>query len=118
MANRHYFEASFGDLSAIARGLDAAHIAIGIDPQLAAAHRGLALNLQQVGRLGEALPAYRKAVELDPSYTVGLNDLSYAEMTQGRLDEALKHSRRALQLLPNTARGVLPRGRRSPVSRR
>ena len=103
LADRYYYEASFGDLSAIARGLEAAHIAIGIDPQLAHARNGLALNLQQLGRLGEALPAYRKAVELDPSYATGLTDLSYAEMTQGRFDEALKHARRGLQLLPNTA---------------
>ncbi len=101
-ANKAYFQAAYGDLSAFERGLDAAHKALAIDPQLASAHHGLALNLHQVGRLQEALLAHRKAVELDPSYTIGLNDLSFSESTAGRCDDALKHSKRALQLSANT----------------
>ena len=103
IANRSYFQVAFGDLSAYARGVDAAHRALAIDPQLASAHRGLALNLQQIGRLGEALPEYRKAVELDPSYTSGLNDFSFGLITAGQFDEALKYSKRALELTANTS---------------
>ena len=42
--------------------------------ELASGYRGLALNLHQMGRLREALPAYRKAVALDPSHTARFQD--------------------------------------------
>ncbi len=103
IAHAAYFQAAYGDLSAFERGLQAAHEALAIDPQLASAHHGLAMNLHQVGRLQEALRAHRKVVELDPSYTTGLNDLSFSESTAGRFDDALKHSARALQLSANTS---------------
>ena len=102
IANASYFQAAYGDLSGLTRGLDAAHKALAIDPQLASAHHGLAMNLQQQGRLREALAAHRKAVELDPNHTDHLLDLSFGEATAGRCDEALKHSTRALELTRNT----------------
>ena len=43
-------------------------MALKIDPELASGYRGLALNLNEIGRLREALPAYLKAVTLNPSY--------------------------------------------------
>ena len=55
IANNYYFLGAYGDLSALPRGLDAAHKALEIDPQLGSAHETLALNLQQMGRLQEAL---------------------------------------------------------------
>ena len=101
---RSYFQAAYGDLSGLARGLDAAHKALAIDPQLASAHHGLAMNLQQQsGGCTRRCAAHRKAVELDPSDTGGLIDLSFSEATAGRYDEALKHSTRALELQPEHA---------------
>jgi eukaryotic-like serine/threonine-protein kinase len=103
IADLSYFQSAYGDLTAPARGLDAAGDALAIDPQLASAHHALGMNLTQLGRLREALPALRRAVSLDPSYSTGLNDAAFGESTAGRFDEALKYSRRALQLTPNTA---------------
>jgi serine/threonine-protein kinase len=105
IANACYFLGAFGDLSALARGVDAANRALEIDPELASGHRGLALNLHQLGRLREALPAYRKAITLDPSYTGGLHDLSFGENTAGRYDEALEYAKRGRELTSNTATG-------------
>jgi len=102
IANDYYFLGAYGDLTALPRGLDAAHKALEIDPQLGAAHETLALNLQQMGRLQEALAEYRRAVALAPSDTGVLNDTSFGEVTAGRYDEALTHARRALALEPNT----------------
>jgi len=102
IANHYSSLGAYGDLAALPRGLDAAHTAIEIDPQLGAAHEALALNLQQMGRLQEALVEYRRAVAIAPSDTEVLNDTSFGEVTAGRYDEALMHARRALALEPNT----------------
>ena len=82
-----------------------------IDPQLASAHHALAMNLQQLGRLQDALRVAPQAVELDPNYTEGLNDISFGLVTAGLCDEALKHSKRALELRPEQTDGLLPRRR-------
>jgi TolB-like protein/Flp pilus assembly protein TadD len=102
IATNFYFLGAYGDLTALPRGLDAAHKAIEIDPQLGAAREALALNLQQMGRLQEALAEYRRAVAIDPSNTDVLSDASFGESTSGRYDEALTHASRALALVPNT----------------
>ncbi len=101
LAVRYQFLASFGDLSAGPRGLDAAHKAIAVDPQLAQGHHALAVSLGQVGRLRESIEAFRKAVALDPSFTDALNDIGVALNIAGRFDEALVGSIRAMQLTPN-----------------
>jgi tetratricopeptide (TPR) repeat protein len=98
IANREYFQAAYGDPSAGARGMDAAQKALAIDPQLATAHHGLAMNLHQVGRLQEALRAHRKAIEFNPSYMGGLTDIGFSEATAGHYDEALKYAKRAAEL--------------------
>jgi TolB-like protein/Tfp pilus assembly protein PilF len=105
IASASYLLGAYGDLPALTRGVEAANKALEIDPELASGHHGLALNLHQLGRLREALPAYRKAVALDPSYTGGLYDLSFGENTAGRYDEALKYGRRGLELTSNTSTG-------------
>jgi Flp pilus assembly protein TadD len=92
----------YGDLTAVARGLEAAHHALDIDPQLASAYRGLALNLHQLGRLQEALPSYHRALALYPNYVGGLVDTAFGENTAGLFDQGLSHSKHALQLEPNT----------------
>jgi serine/threonine-protein kinase len=98
-----YLLGAYGDLSALPRGVDAANKALELDPELASGYHGLALNLHQLGRLREALPAYRKAIALDPSYLDGLLDVSFGENTAGRFDEGLRYSRRGLELTSNTA---------------
>jgi TolB-like protein/Tfp pilus assembly protein PilF len=105
IANACYFLGAYGDLSALARGVDAANKALEIDPELASGYHGLALNLHQLGRLREALPAYRKAIALDPSYAEGLADVSFGENTAGRYDEALKYGERGRELTANTSTG-------------
>ena len=55
------------------------------------------MNLSQLGRLREALPAFRKAVELSGSGG-NLFDLSHGELTAGRFDEALRAAKRASDL--------------------
>jgi TolB-like protein len=101
IAFRSYNQGAYGNLPALARGLEAAHKAIEIDPQLAVAYHALALNLQQMGRLQEALPEYRKGVELSPSAVNTLNDFSMGLATAGRCDESLTFSKRSLALAPN-----------------
>jgi len=97
IANAHYFQGAYGDLPALARGIEAANQAIKIDPQLGFGYRALALNLSQLGRLRDALPAFRKAVELSGS-SGNLSDLSHGEATAGHFDEALKAAKRASEL--------------------
>jgi TolB-like protein/tRNA A-37 threonylcarbamoyl transferase component Bud32/Tfp pilus assembly protein PilF len=103
IASDCYLLGAYGDLSALPRGVDAANKALEIDPELASGYHGLALNLHQLGRLREALPAYRKAIALDPSYAIGLQDVSFGENTAGRYDEALKYAKRARDLTRNTS---------------
>jgi TolB-like protein/tetratricopeptide (TPR) repeat protein len=96
-----YTQGVLGDLSAHPRGLEAAHQAIAIDPELPGPYHALGLNLQQMGRLQEALPAYAKSVELNPSGRNGINDFSMGLVTAGRCDEALAFVTRSLALSPN-----------------
>lgn len=98
LANLHYFQGAYGDLSALPRGVEAARQAIKIDRQLGSAYRGLGLNLGQLGRFREALEAYRKGAELNPSDTAVLADLSHGAAMAGRFDEALAATRRIREL--------------------
>ena len=103
LSRRHQFEAAFGDQAAAARGIQIAHKAIEIDPQLSEAHHALALNLLQAGRAHESLQSYQKAIELKPSYYTALSDYAITLNAVGRSDEGLYWARRALQLTPNAA---------------
>jgi serine/threonine protein kinase/tetratricopeptide (TPR) repeat protein len=98
LANAHYFQGAYGDLSALARGVDAANRALEIDPQLATAWRTLGLNLSQLGRQHEALAAHRKGAALGPNDTGVMNDLSHSLSMAGQYDEALAAARRAAEL--------------------
>jgi TolB-like protein/tetratricopeptide (TPR) repeat protein/tRNA A-37 threonylcarbamoyl transferase component Bud32 len=101
IANAYYFLGAYGDRSALARGVDAGNSALKIDPELASGYRGLALNLNEMGRLREALPAYLKAVTLNPSYGAGLVDFAHGLATAGRYDESLLYAQPARRLNPN-----------------
>ena len=84
--------------------------ALKIDPELASGYRGLALNLNEMGRLREALPAYLKAVTLNPSYGAGLVDFAHGLATAGRYDESLDYAQRARRLNPNSRGGAYHQG--------
>jgi TolB-like protein/Tfp pilus assembly protein PilF len=100
LANAHYFQGAYGDLPALARGVEAANRSIQIDPQLALGYRGLGLNLSQLGRIRESLKAFRRAAELAPSNTSVLFDWSHGETMAGRFDAALQAARHATELSP------------------
>ena len=101
LATHYQFLASFGDTSAPAKSIEAAHKALAIDPQLAQAHHALGLGTFQAGRLRESLAAMQKAAELDPSFSSALPTLDKRSITAGRFDEALHSAKRALPLIPN-----------------
>ena len=101
LAVRYQFLASYGDPSAAAKGLDAGHRAVAVDPKLAQAQHALAVSTFQIGRLQESIAMLQQAVALDPSFNVALQDLGNALNIAGRFDEALAAARRALQLAPN-----------------
>jgi len=105
IANSYYFLGAYGDRSALPRGIEAANSALKIDPELASGYRGLALNLNEMGRLREALPAYHKAVTLNPSYLSGLVDFAHGLVSAGRYDESLEYALRARRLNPNALGG-------------
>ena len=106
--------AAYGDLSA-SPGLNAAHKAMEIDPQLASAHHALAMNLHQFGRLQEALrgpPAGRSN---------SIPAMARAERYQLRLRHrrTIRRGADALEACARadaeTAGRVLPRRRPAPV---
>ncbi len=103
LATHYQFLASFGDTSAPAKSIEAAHKALTIDPQLAQAHHALGLGTFQAGRLRESLAAMQKAAELDPSFSFAHADFGQALNTAGRFDEALHSAKRQLLLIPNQA---------------
>ena len=101
MAMCYQFLVAYGDTPAGAKGIDAAHKALTIDPQLAEAHHALGLGLYQAGRLQESLAALQKATLLDPSFSFAHADFGNVLGTAGRFDEALQSAKRTLPLMPN-----------------
>ena len=101
MAIHYQFLAAFGDITATPKGIEAAHKALAIDPQLAQAHFALGLGMYQAGRLRESLAALQKAAMLDPSFSAAHADFGNVLGTAGRFDEALQSAKRMLPLIPN-----------------
>jgi Flp pilus assembly protein TadD len=67
------------------------------------AYRTQGQNLQQAGRLYEALAAYQKAAAIYPSYAEAYNDMGVVLESLGRTREAEQAYWRALELKPNLA---------------
>jgi len=67
------------------------------------AYRTQGQNLQQAGRLYEALAAYQKAAAIYPSYAEAYNDMGVVLESLGRTREAEQAYWRALELNPNLA---------------
>jgi hypothetical protein len=63
----------------------------------------LGTNLQDQGRVAEAVAAYRRAVELKPDFADAHNNLGTALQDLGRIAEAGACYRRALEFQPNFA---------------
>ncbi len=63
---------------------------------LGAANKGL-------GRVGEAVRAFRKVTELNPTYADGFNNLGVALQEQGKLKEAIVSFNTALSIMPDYA---------------
>jgi predicted O-linked N-acetylglucosamine transferase (SPINDLY family)/predicted SAM-dependent methyltransferase len=69
----------------------------------------LGCALEDIGRGGEALAAYRKALELDPGHAKAANNLGCLQELFGQLDEAAQSYARALQADPKLANALYNR---------
>jgi tetratricopeptide (TPR) repeat protein len=56
--------------------------------------------LQKLGRLDDAVAAFRKSIELKPTFTMALYELGVIYLAQGRLAESLDSLRKVLQVEP------------------
>jgi superkiller protein 3 len=56
-----------------------------------------------MGRLDEAIAAYRRSIELRPDHCNGYIGLGLALDAQGKLDEAIAANRKAIELEPDNA---------------
>jgi tetratricopeptide (TPR) repeat protein len=70
------------------------------------AHYNLAMDLQDQGRLDEAIEQFHETLALNPQHAKAENNLGLALATSGRLSEAVAHYQAALKLKPDDA-GVL-----------
>jgi predicted TPR repeat methyltransferase len=63
----------------------------------------IARQLEQAGKIREAMQKYREALTLNPNLRGGDNNLGNLLREQGRLDEAAAHFERAIRLEPRNA---------------
>lgn len=84
--------------------------AIGIDPDVAAAHNNYGNVLQDLRRLDAALVSYNKAIGIDPHYAEAHNNRGDCLQTLGRWDAALASYDRAIALAPHYAGALYNRG--------
>jgi tetratricopeptide (TPR) repeat protein len=71
-------------------------------PEMAAAHEGLGLTLERLGRDGEAIAALEAACRLDPSDPTAPFNLALLYARAGRLTDARRLAQRALALDPGS----------------
>ena len=69
----------------------------------AGAHNNLGNEFARLGRLDDALAAYRCALLLSPDFAEAHNNLGHALLDLGRFDEAAESCRRAVDLKPRYA---------------
>ena len=87
----------------IERGDEATRVGesvVKIAPDLAEAHRVMAVGLHFSLRLDEAAAEYRRALELDPTLNVARVSLADLSRAAGKFDEALELYREQLKLKP------------------
>jgi len=85
------------------RALEAARMAVALDPQLAAAHYNLGNALASLGQIDAGRLAHLRAIELSPSFSPAFNDLSVLEANAGRMDQSFYWAKRSFPLAPNLA---------------
>jgi predicted O-linked N-acetylglucosamine transferase (SPINDLY family) len=79
------------------------HKAVEADPRSAVAANDLGGVLAQLGRIAEAIPAFRRAIELAPAYPEAHNNLANIYQMTGDLEEAVASYQAALRLHPEYA---------------
>ena len=89
IARRYYWVGTVTGRADFDRSLEAARLALSLDPQLARAHHALAIALVALGRLDEARLAMQRAIELDGNAFATIADLSLLENNAGRLDQGV-----------------------------
>jgi TolB-like protein len=103
IARRYYWVGTVTGRADFERSLEAARLALSLDPQLARAHHALAIALVALGRLDEARLAMQRAIELDANAFSTIADLSLLENNAGRLDQGVYWALRGIPLAPNLA---------------
>lgn len=88
-------------------GLEAARRAIGLNPNLAEAHKAEALVLRFSGDLEGSRASLRRAVEANPRYVSALTNMAVDRYCLGDLAGAERLIRRGLELEPQGAFGYL-----------
>jgi predicted O-linked N-acetylglucosamine transferase (SPINDLY family) len=77
--------------------------AVRLRPDWAEGHNSRGITLHYLGRLDEAIAAYRRAIAARPGYAAAYINLANALMDQGQLDAAIAHYRDAVRLAPGNA---------------
>lgn len=77
--------------------------AVKADPTSAVVANDLGSVLAQLGRMAEAIPAFRRAIELAPEYPEAHNNLANIYQMTGDLEEAVASYQTALRLCPEYA---------------
>lgn len=77
--------------------------ALTLDDQSGDAHRLKGRVCQALGRIDEAVAAYRRAIQLDPQDAWSMNNLAFIDIEQERFEESLPALARAVELRPDVA---------------
>ena len=83
-------------------GIENAHRALSIDPNLAEAHFALASGYWGKDQSAQARLSFMKALELNPNFVEAMKNYSLLQIDAGRPDEGLYWAGRAFRLAPNT----------------
>ena len=77
--------------------------ALKLAPNWVDAHINRGVALYQIGRVDDALAAFRSAVQLDPGNGISRYNLGCVLEEQGEIDEAIRHLRFAVREMPDHA---------------
>jgi len=102
MSYRQVFQGFLDDPHFIDLGIESAHRALAIDPNLAEAHFSLATAYSMKGQASKARLSFLKSLELQPNFVEAMSNYSLAEIESGRIDEGLYWAARAFRLAPNS----------------
>ncbi|MFI4982082.1 MAG: tetratricopeptide repeat protein, partial [Nevskiales bacterium] len=77
--------------------------AVRLEPDLAAAHNNLAITLEDIGQMDEAIAQYAEGVRLEPQNAESRCNYAAALSKAGHLSEAIEQFRTAVELKPQLA---------------